>query len=185
MSRARGFFCESLPRISRTIAAIASYCIAPAASGDARRGVCAMCGRYYCIALSLQQACVCGTFRCIAGPSSRATSAGCMLLGVSGCLLSVSLRRRANLHVSLDAAAHNVTLTAILLQFLRYRARSRPPRTSPSHSKSTAWLSAKPRLHGVVCCRLCHSHSCIPSKESSRLEGLASGLAMSLGNWDP
>lgn len=90
----------------------------------------ATCAGISCIALSLRPACVCGTFRCISGPSSRATSAGCMLLGISGCLLSVSLRRRAILYVSLDADAYNVTLTAILLQFLRYRARSRPP--SPS-----------------------------------------------------
>ena len=37
---------------------------------------------------------------------------------------------------------HNVTLTAILLQYLRYRARSRPPRRRASHSKSILnWLA--------------------------------------------
>ena len=86
------YLCVSLSRSLR-----ASYCIAPAASRDvhscARHSICDM-----------RPACVCGTFRCIAGPSSRATSAGCMLLGISGCLLSVSLRRRANSHVSRDAA---------------------------------------------------------------------------------
>ena len=109
-----------------------------------------------CIALSLPPACVCCTFRCISGPSSRATSAGWMLLGISGCLLSVSLRRRANVDGSLDAAAHSVTLTAILLQFLRYRARSRPP--SPSCiTQQIHPVSAKPRLLGVVSRRPCQA----------------------------
>ena len=91
---------------------------------------------------------------------------------------------RQSLHVSLDAAAHNVTLT-ILLQSLRYRARSRPPSTSPSHRQIH---DGSPRNHAYTESSAvgCAIHiAAFLRKESSRLEGLASGLAMSLGNWDP
>ena len=107
-----------------------------------------------------------------------------MLLGISGCLLSVSLRRRANPHVSLDADAHNVTLT-ILLQIPSL------PGTlgSTSHLAVTQQIhDGSPRNHAYTESSAvgCAIHiAAFLRKESSRLEGLASGLAMSLGNWDP
>ena len=84
----------------------------------------------------------------------------------------------------MDADAHSVTLTAILLHFLRY-----------GHARSTSHLAVTQQIHdgsprnhaytesSAVGCAI-HIAAFL-RKESSRLEGLASGLAMSLGNWDP
>ena len=94
-----------------------------------------------CIALSLRPACVCGTLLHLWAVVARDEC--WMHVAISGVSSPYRCVGMQNSHVSLDADAYNVTLTAILLQFLRYRARSRPPRRRASHSKSTP----SPRNH--------------------------------------